>query len=72
MFSSIAEEVQADLIHRVATLETVQPDALARIRKSYAIKIQNKYISKSFICWRNKSCSINYEFYKAKYGTKGN
>ena len=34
----LPEETQSDIIHRIATLETVQPDALSEL-ESDAIKI---------------------------------
>ena len=36
----LPEEVQADLIHRVATLETVQPDALAELERVMQLKFK--------------------------------
>ena len=36
----LPEDVQSDLIHRVATLETVQPDALAELERVMQLKFK--------------------------------
>ena len=38
-FVLLPEDIQSDIIHRIATLETVQPDALAELERVMQLKI---------------------------------
>ena len=66
----LPEDIQSDIIHRIATLETVQPDALAELERVMQLKFKTNTSLRASSVGGVKAAASIMNYNKTKYGTK--